>query len=141
VKEGGARWHYLRAVRGLAPVLQQQLLAPTLAGHAPHVGVAAGGWPRCMPLSHTPPLPLLLPCRLATLYLETKEYQAALALISKLLTEVKRLEDKLLLVDIHLLESKVIGWPGEPLERQSRWLHSVSHSAAGGGHTPAVVLR
>ena len=44
--------------------------------------------------------------RLATLYLITREYNAALALISKLLTEVKRLDDKLLLVDIHLLESK-----------------------------------
>jgi 26S proteasome regulatory subunit N6 len=47
--------------------------------------------------------------RLATLYLETKEYQAALAFISKLLTEVKRLDDKLLLVEIHLLESKAHG--------------------------------
>ncbi|PSC67714.1 26S proteasome non-ATPase regulatory subunit 11-like protein [Micractinium conductrix] len=45
--------------------------------------------------------------RLAQLHMELKEYPAALALISKLLTEVKRLDDKLLLVDIHLLESKV----------------------------------
>lgn len=45
--------------------------------------------------------------RLASLYLATKDYAAALALISKLSTEVKRLDDKLLLVEIHLLESKV----------------------------------
>eukprot|EP00899_Mesostigma_viride_P022669 jgi/Mesvir1/3587/Mv12049-RA.1 len=45
--------------------------------------------------------------RLASLYLSTREYSAALQLISNLLTEVKRLDDKLLLVDIHLLESRV----------------------------------
>ncbi|KAK9808971.1 hypothetical protein WJX72_007193 [[Myrmecia] bisecta] len=45
--------------------------------------------------------------RLANLYLDTKEFPAALSLIGKLLTEVKRLDDKLLLVDIHLLESRV----------------------------------
>lgn len=44
--------------------------------------------------------------RLATLYLSSKDYTAALKLISTLLTEVKRLDDKLLLVEIHLLESK-----------------------------------
>ncbi|EFN51744.1 hypothetical protein CHLNCDRAFT_56351 [Chlorella variabilis] len=45
--------------------------------------------------------------RLAMLQMEAKDYPAALHLIGKLLTEVKRLDDKLLLVDIHLLESKV----------------------------------
>ncbi|KAI7843382.1 hypothetical protein COHA_002980 [Chlorella ohadii] len=45
--------------------------------------------------------------RLAMLYMDLKDYPAALHLIGKLLTEVKRLDDKLLLVDIHLLESKV----------------------------------
>lgn len=44
--------------------------------------------------------------RLASLFLVTRDYPAALTLISKLLTEVKRLDDKLLLVEIHLLESK-----------------------------------
>uniref|UniRef100_A0A7S0V359 PCI domain-containing protein n=1 Tax=Polytomella parva TaxID=51329 RepID=A0A7S0V359_9CHLO len=45
--------------------------------------------------------------RLATLYLDIKEYQLSLGIISSLTSEVKRLDDKLLLVDIHLLESKV----------------------------------
>jgi len=45
--------------------------------------------------------------RLANLYLETRDFTSALSLISTLLTEVKRLDDKLLLVDIHLLESRV----------------------------------
>jgi len=45
--------------------------------------------------------------RLGMLYLETREFTAAISLIGTLLTEVKRLDDKLLLVDVHLLESKV----------------------------------
>jgi hypothetical protein len=44
--------------------------------------------------------------RLAGLLLETRDYPAALSLLGRLLTEVKRLDDKLLLVEIHLLESK-----------------------------------
>lgn len=45
--------------------------------------------------------------RLGTLYLATKQYPEALTLIGGLLTAVKRLDDKLLLVDVHLLESRV----------------------------------
>lgn len=49
----------------------------------------------------------LLIGRLAGLLLETKDYTGALSLLSKLSSEVKKLDDKLLLVDIYLLESQV----------------------------------
>jgi len=44
--------------------------------------------------------------RLASLYLFKENYSQAITLINALLSEVKRLDDKLLLVEIHLLESK-----------------------------------
>ncbi|KAL7144210.1 hypothetical protein ABFS83_08G244000 [Erythranthe nasuta] len=45
--------------------------------------------------------------RLAALLLESKEYSEALNLLSGLVKEVRRLDDKLLLVEIDLLESKL----------------------------------
>ncbi|KAJ1990664.1 26S proteasome regulatory subunit rpn6 [Dimargaris cristalligena] len=48
-----------------------------------------------------------LETRLAALYLENKMYSDALSLISPLLTELKRLDDKMVLVEVQLLESKV----------------------------------
>jgi len=45
--------------------------------------------------------------RLASLLLDAKRFPEALKLIGALAFEVKKLDDKLLLVDIHLLESKI----------------------------------
>ncbi|KAL9331111.1 hypothetical protein ACSQ67_000721 [Phaseolus vulgaris] len=48
-----------------------------------------------------------LEARLAALLLEDKEYLEAMTLLNGLVKEVRRLDDKLLLVEIHLLESKL----------------------------------
>lgn len=45
--------------------------------------------------------------RLANLFLTKGKYQKGMALITTLLAEVKRLDDKPLLVEIHLIESKI----------------------------------
>ncbi len=45
--------------------------------------------------------------RLAALYLETRQYPEALEVINSLLKEVKKLDDKLLLLEIQLTESKI----------------------------------
>ena len=45
--------------------------------------------------------------RLAALYLKSRRYTDSLRIISSLAREVKKLDDKLLLVDIHLVESKI----------------------------------
>ncbi|KAK8968750.1 26S proteasome non-ATPase regulatory subunit 11 [Platanthera guangdongensis] len=45
--------------------------------------------------------------KLAALLMESQEYSEALNLLSSLIKEVRRLDDKLLLVDIDLLESKL----------------------------------
>ena len=50
--------------------------------------------------------------RLAAMLLESKQYTEALALLAELLTEVKRLDDKPLLVEISLVRSRRrgLGW-------------------------------
>ncbi|KAI9068761.1 PCI-domain-containing protein [Trametes sanguinea] len=47
-----------------------------------------------------------LETRLVGLQLDTHQYKPALALIDSLLTELKRLDDKLVLTEVHLLESR-----------------------------------
>ncbi|KAG8939853.1 26S proteasome regulatory subunit rpn6 [Tulasnella sp. 424] len=48
-----------------------------------------------------------LETRLVALHLETQSYRPALTLIDGLLKELKRLDDKLILTEVHLLESRV----------------------------------
>ncbi|KAK7694105.1 hypothetical protein QCA50_003681 [Cerrena zonata] len=48
-----------------------------------------------------------LETRLVALQLETQQYKSALTLIDTLLTELKRLDDKMILTEVHLLESRV----------------------------------
>ncbi|KAI0717636.1 PCI-domain-containing protein [Fomitopsis betulina] len=48
-----------------------------------------------------------LETRLVGLQLETSQYKPALSLIDTLLTELKRLDDKMILTEVHLLESRV----------------------------------
>jgi len=48
-----------------------------------------------------------LETRLVGLQLEAQQYKPALTLIDTLLTELKRLDDKMILTEVHLLESRV----------------------------------
>ncbi|KAJ2740967.1 26S proteasome regulatory subunit rpn6 [Coemansia sp. BCRC 34301] len=48
-----------------------------------------------------------LETRLISLYLDSRMYTEALSLISVLLSELKKLDDKMQLVEVHLLESRV----------------------------------
>jgi 26S proteasome regulatory subunit N6 len=48
-----------------------------------------------------------LETRLVGLYIDAGNYKEALALINSLLRELKRLDDKMILTEVHLLESRV----------------------------------
>ncbi|KAJ2451456.1 26S proteasome regulatory subunit rpn6 [Coemansia sp. RSA 2336] len=48
-----------------------------------------------------------LETRLVSLYLDSQMYTEALSLISQLLSELKKLDDRMQLVEVHLLESRV----------------------------------
>ena len=64
-------------------------------------------------------LPLSSPSQL-----ETQQYKPALALIDTLLTELKRLDDKMILTEVHLLESRVYRGIGNMAKAKVRHLHS-----------------
>ncbi|KZT21987.1 PCI-domain-containing protein [Neolentinus lepideus HHB14362 ss-1] len=48
-----------------------------------------------------------LETRLASIYLDTSQFKPALALIDSLLTELRRLDDKMILTEVYLIESRV----------------------------------
>jgi 26S proteasome regulatory subunit N6 len=48
-----------------------------------------------------------LETRLVSLFIQTSQFKTAIKLIDTLLSELKRLDDKLILTEVHLLESKV----------------------------------
>ncbi|KAH8828084.1 PCI domain-containing protein [Flagelloscypha sp. PMI_526] len=48
-----------------------------------------------------------LELRLASLYLTQQQFKASLALLNTLLVELRRLDDKMVLTEVHLLESRV----------------------------------
>ncbi|TIB70718.1 PCI-domain-containing protein [Wallemia mellicola] len=48
-----------------------------------------------------------LEIRLAGIYYASKDYKAALSLLDGLLKELKRLDDKIILTEVHILESKI----------------------------------
>lgn len=55
--------------------------------------------------------------------LETQQYKPALALIETLLTELRRLDDKMILTEVHLLESRVYRGIGNLAKSKVRLFH------------------
>lgn len=53
-------------------------------------------------------LKLQIETKLASYYLDGKKYQSALKLISRLVKQSKKLDDKHLLVEVHLIESQIL---------------------------------
>jgi len=59
-----------------------------------------------------------------TRQLETQQYKPALALIETLLTELRRLDDKMILTEVHLLESRVYRGIGNLAKAKVRASHA-----------------
>ena len=60
--------------------------------------------------------------------LEAQQYKSALTLIDTLLTELKRLDDKMILTEVHLLESRVYRGIGNMTKAKVRSPSSLSYS-------------
>ena len=58
-------------------------------------------------------------------HLSLNAYKPALALIDTLLTELKRLDDKLILTEVHLLESRVYRGVGNWAKAKVSWLFAI----------------
>lgn len=80
-----------------------------------------------VPLPFDLPLGLLHVILIAIFHrqLETQQYKPALALIDTLLTELKRLDDKMILTEVHLLESRVYRGIGNLAKAKVRTFLSV----------------
>ena len=65
----------------------------------------------------------LLNIILSARQLETQQYKPALALIETLLTELRRLDDKMILTEVHLLESRVYRGVGNLAKAKVRFFH------------------
>lgn len=60
--------------------------------------------------------------------LETQQHKPALALIETLLTELRRLDDKMILTEVHLLESRVFRGIGNLAKAKVRTSHATFSS-------------
>jgi 26S proteasome regulatory subunit N6 len=60
--------------------------------------------------------------------LETQQYKPALVLIETLLTELRRLDDKMILTEVHLLESRVYRGIGNLAKAKVRPSHATVFS-------------
>ncbi len=78
-----------------------------------------------------------LESRLGSLYLKARKFSDALQLISQLLSELKRMDDKLGLVQVHLLECKVY-FELKNLPKSKAAL-TASRSAANSIYTPPMI--
>ncbi|CAK5262187.1 unnamed protein product [Mycena citricolor] len=78
-----------------------------------------------------------LETRLASIHLDLQQYRPALSIIESLLAELRRLDDKLILTEVHLLESKVYRGVGN-MTKAKAGLTSARTSAASIYTPPAL---
>lgn len=78
-----------------------------------------------------------LQVRLVAIYMQKQSYFDALNLISSLLRELKRLDDKLMLVEVQLLESRVYHALGN--QTKARAALSASRTSAASVYTPPML--